>query len=91
MRAIKGDEKMRIKSNGYVGINTTNPQTQLQVNGLANINNGSPLGYSYMQSGSLTIGGTNADYGCQYYTGGSWTGTNTAGLLMKCLNNYNFF
>jgi hypothetical protein len=35
-----------------------------------------------MQSGSLTIGGTNAKYG----GGNNWTG-NTAGLLMECLDN----
>ncbi len=82
-----GGERMRIKSNGYVGINNTDPQTHLQVNGLANINNGSPVGTTYMQSGSLTIGGTNANYGCQYYSGGAWSGTNTAGLLLECADN----
>jgi hypothetical protein len=35
-----------------------------------------------MQSGSLTIGGSNANYG----GGWQWTG-NTAGLMMKCLDN----
>jgi hypothetical protein len=40
-----------------------------------------------MQSGSLTIGGANAGYGCQYSPAGAWTGTNTAGILMECLNN----
>jgi hypothetical protein len=35
-----------------------------------------------MQSGSLTIGGTNANYG----GGNNWS-TNTAGLLLECLNN----
>jgi hypothetical protein len=38
-----------------------------------------------MQSGSLTIGGTNANYGGNFYTGGAWTGSNTAGLLLECL------
>ncbi len=46
--------------------------------GMANINNGSPYATNknFMQSGSLTIGGINANYG----GGTSWTG-NTAGLL----------
>ena len=35
-----------------------------------------------MQSGSLTIGGTNANYG----GGNNWT-TNTAGLMLECENN----
>ena len=74
-------------SGGNVGIGTTNPQSHLEVVGKANIHNGSPVGYFYMQSGSLTIGGTNANYGGQYYTGGSWIGTNTAGLLMECSDN----
>jgi hypothetical protein len=43
---------MRIKNNGFVGINTGDPKTHLQVAGLANITNGSEVGYSYMQSGS---------------------------------------
>ena len=81
-------ERMRIKNNGFIGINNGNPQAHLQVNGLVNITNGSDkIGLTYMQSGSLTIGGVNANYGCQFYTNGSWTGTNTAGLLMECLNN----
>ena len=82
-----GAERMRIKPNGYVGIGTNNPATHLQVYGSANITNGSALGPPLMQSGSLTIGGINANYGCQYYTGGAWSGTNTAGILMECLNN----
>jgi hypothetical protein len=71
-----------IDTNNYVNINN-----RLLVNGLANINNGSAVGPAYMQSGSLTIGGTSADYGCQFYSGGAWSGTNTAGLLMECQNN----
>jgi hypothetical protein len=34
-----------------------------------------------MQSGSLTIGGTNVNYG----TDTGWT-SNTAGLMMECAN-----
>ena len=72
-----------------MGIGNTNPICHLQVNGVANINNGSEFAITNgkMQSGSLTIGGKNADYGGNYYSSGIWTGTNTAGLLMECLNN----
>jgi hypothetical protein len=79
-----GGERMRIKSNGYVGINNTDPKSHLYVNGIAGINNGSEYAITagFMQSGSLTIGGQNANYGCGY----NWTG-NTAGLLMECLDN----
>jgi hypothetical protein len=56
----------------------------LKVNSIANINNGSPYATenNFMQSGSLTIGGINANYG----GGTSWT-DNTAGLLLECLDN----
>ena len=59
------------------------------INGIVNINNGAgyAITYGYMQSGSLTIGGTNVNYGGNFYTGGNWNGTNTAGLLMECGNN----
>jgi hypothetical protein len=75
---------------GGFGINTgfnVNPRCALEVSGKACIHNGSPSGITYMQSGSLTIGGTNANYGCAYYNNGDWTGTNTAGLLMECADN----
>jgi hypothetical protein len=53
------------------------------------IHNGSPLAAvsNFMQSGSLTIGETNANYGGNFYTGGAWTGNNTAGLLLECQDN----
>ena len=59
------------------------------INGIVNINSGAgyAITYGYMQSGSLTIGGTNVNYGGNFYTGGNWNGTNTAGLLMECGNN----
>ena len=77
-------EKMRIHTNGYVGINNTNPKSHLYVNGIAGINNGSEYAITnnYMASGSLTIGGQNANYGCGY----NWS-TSTAGLMMECLDN----
>jgi hypothetical protein len=72
---------MRISNAGFVGINTNDPKCHLQFNAIGNINNGSPsaVPYGYMQSGSLTIGGSNANYG----GGNLWNG-NTAGLLMEC-------
>jgi hypothetical protein len=73
-----------VRPSGYVGIGTNDPNCHLTVAGAANIHNGSPFGVSRMQSGSLTIGGTNADYGGSYYSGGAWNGTNTAGLLLEC-------
>ena len=75
---------MRINTSGYVGVNTNDPKCHLQVNGIGNINNGSlsVVSSGYMQSGSLTIGGTNANYG----GGNLWNG-NTAGLLMECADN----
>jgi hypothetical protein len=82
---VATSEKMRINASGYVGINTNDPKCHLQVNGIANINNGSPsvVANGYMAPGSLTIGGTSSNYG-----GGTnlWN-TNTAGLLMECLDN----
>ena len=76
-------ERMRINQSGYVGINNTSPNCHLSVAGIANIHNGSPVAVnsSFMQSGSLTIGGTNANYG-----GSSGWSSNTAGLLFECLD-----
>ena len=77
---------------GGFGINTgynVNPRCHLEVAGRACIHNGSPLAAvsNFMQSGSLAIGGTNANYGGNFYTGGAWTGNNTAGLLLECQDN----
>ena len=87
-------ERLRINTDGNVGIGTNNPGTNklnvignTSINGLLNIHNGSPNGNVNMQAGSLTIGGTNANYGGVFYPYGNWTGTNTAGILMECLNN----
>jgi hypothetical protein len=79
---------------GNVGIGNTNPGTyrlyvngNTSINGLLNIHNGSPQGVSFMSAGSLTIGGINVNYGGSFNNAGVWSGTNTAGLLMECLNN----
>jgi hypothetical protein len=70
-----------VRPSGFVGINTTDPNCHLTVAGIANIHNGSPYATAnnQMQSGSLTIGGINANYG----GGNNWT-ANTAGLMMEC-------
>jgi hypothetical protein len=77
-------ERMRINTSGFVGVNTNDPKCHLQVNGIGNINNGSPYATANnnMQSGSLTRGGMNANYG----GGNLWNG-NMAGLLMECADN----
>jgi len=66
-----------LKSGGTITGNTN-------INGIANIHNGSPVAVptNYMASGSLTIGGTNVNYG-----GGTNWNANTAGLLMECADN----
>jgi hypothetical protein len=53
--------------------------------GLANIHNGSLYAViaNFMASGSLTIGGTNANYG----TGVNQWSSNTAGLMMECADH----
>jgi hypothetical protein len=77
-------ERMRITGTGRVGINTSSPNCQFTVVGIANINNGSPYATANgtMASGSLTIGGLNVNYG----GGNQWT-TNTAGFMMECQDN----
>ena len=81
-----GTIKTTTGSGGF-GNNTgynVNPRCQLEVNGLACIHNGSPVAAvnNYMQSGSLTIGGININYG-----GGTNWNVNTAGLMLECLDN----
>ncbi len=81
---VRTTERMRNNSSRFVGVNINDPKCHLQVNGIGNINNGSPFATvkNYMQSGSLTKGGINANYG----GGNNWTG-NAAGLMMECLDN----
>jgi hypothetical protein len=77
-------ERMRITGTGRVGINTSEPNCQFTVVGVANINNGSSYATANntMASGSLTIGGLNTNYG----GGNNWT-ANTAGFMMECQDN----
>jgi hypothetical protein len=67
-----------------VGVGTITPVAKLDVVGTATINNGSNYANTtgYMASGSLTIGGTTANYGGGY----EWN-SSTAGLLFECQDN----
>jgi len=70
---------------GNVGIGQNpNANAKLDVQGRVNFHNGNPVAVpsNYMASGSLTIGGTNANYG----GGSGWSG-NTAGLMFECQDN----
>ncbi len=71
-----------ISSFNVSGITTLNNKTI--INGIANIHGGNPraIPNNHMQSGSLTIGDKNLNYG-----GGSNWNTNTSGLLLECLND----
>jgi hypothetical protein len=72
------------KTTGNLGVGTITPQARLAVVGAANISNGSGFanGNNYMSNGSLTIGGTNANFG-----GGNGWSASTAGLLLETLAN----
>jgi len=69
---------------GTVGVGLTNPVATFQVIGTGNICGGTNFANlnSYMQTGSLTIGDPTRNYG----GGNLWT-SNTAGLLLECLDN----
>ena len=81
-----GNQMMVINDN-KVGIGTTSPGYTLDVQGDINstgkINIGSyAVAQGYMTSRTLTLGTTSSDYG-----GGSSWNTNTAAILLECLNN----
>jgi hypothetical protein len=77
---------MSLRSNGRVGIGTTDPKAQLQVTGAVSITSVNSNNFAnmnnHMAPGSLTIGGIDRNYG----GGSGWT-TNTAGLLLETLDN----
>jgi hypothetical protein len=77
------DEWLRITNTGDVGIGAPYPLAKLQVQGTASICGGTNYanGLGYMASGSLTIGATNKNYG-----GGAGWSSNTAGMLLECLD-----
>ncbi len=68
----------------YINASDIGMGANLKVFGTANIYTASPYAVpnNYMAYGSLTLGGTQADYGVA--TG--WS-TNTAALMLECLNN----
>jgi len=85
---VSKTQKMSLDNNGNLSINVISPNIygKLQVNGVVNFHNGNneAVPNNYMKSGSLTIGGTNFNYGGN--TDG-WTQNNTAGLLLECADN----
>lgn len=82
--APSNTERLRVTSAGNVGIGNSNPLVTLDVNGIANIWAGtrSAVIAGYMAPGSLTLGSTSSNFG-----GGNNWNTNTAGLLLECLDN----
>jgi hypothetical protein len=81
--ATNNAERLRITSNGNIGIGTNNPSKQfLQVNGAVMIGDGDGDS-TRMQYGSLNIGSISRNYGGSTT---SWS-TNTAGLVMECAGN----
>jgi hypothetical protein len=79
---------LEITQSGNVCIGTTTTKSKFTVQGTANIDNGTSISRAEMMSaGSLTLGSTDFNFGGNFYTGGVWTGTNTAGLMMECSDN----
>jgi hypothetical protein len=80
-----GTRRMLLSSAGNLNINANNnAYTRLNVTGVASINGGNVYGAynNQLLAGALCIGDTTTNYG----GAGGWS-TNTAGLLMECLNN----
>lgn len=70
---------------GSTAVGLTNPVAKFQVVGTGSVCGGTNFANAnnYMQTGSLTIGDTTRNYG----GGTSQWNSNTAGLLMECLDN----
>jgi hypothetical protein len=80
----KGANGIIVKNTScYVGINTASPSCTFEVNGIANIKGTTSFAVpnNYMSSGSLTIGDTTQNYG-----GSTNWSSNTAAILLECLN-----
>ena len=79
-------EKMRIASDGKLGIGTTTPHGALDVRGAVTITTPTQDSVAtktgYMAAGSLNIGSIGANFG----GGQGWNG-NTAGLMLECADN----
>ena len=75
---------MFLNNAGNVGIGHSSPICTMDFKGTANIWAGTRYAVSqgFMSAGSLTIGDITADFG-----GGTNWNSNTAGLLMECLDN----
>ena len=84
-RTAYGTRKMLLSSEGNLNLNcNNNAYTKLQVNGVVCFHGGTPVGATgnRLVAGALCIGNTTTNYG-----GASNWGTNTAGLMMECLDN----
>jgi hypothetical protein len=69
---------------GNVGIGVAEPLSKLEVFGAVNISNGMRAAIGRMAAGSLTVGGTNANYG----GGKGWDkNNNVAALLLETASN----
>ena len=83
-------EKMRFLANGNIGIGISAPSEKLHINGnfiitgIQYVNGGDLYARTNnkLQVGALNIGSTDKNYG-----GGNMWNSNTAGLLLECLNN----
>jgi hypothetical protein len=79
-----GDERLRITSNGNIGIGTNNPVATLNVNGTVSIQTGA-TGVSIvdMKPGSLKIGNITQNYG----SSGNYSTDNMGCIVLECLDN----